>query len=70
MVTHCERVRWIDLHTKVLTDPCLFLFTVIKDLEGLSGEQIVNTELATGVPIVYILDKEGKVLSKEILTRT
>lgn len=46
------------------------LRAIIKDLEGLSGEQIVNTELATGVPIVYILDKEGKVLSKEILTHS
>jgi len=29
-------------------------------LEGMSGEEIVNTELSTGVPIVYRLDKDGK----------
>lgn len=28
-------------------------------LEGMSGEEIVNTELSTGVPIVYRLDKDG-----------
>ncbi|BGP33804.1 Phosphoglycerate mutase [Rhodotorula toruloides] len=43
------------------------LRSIIKHLEGLSGEEIVNTELATGVPIVYKLDKNGKVLSKNIL---
>jgi len=29
-------------------------------LEGMSGEEIVNTELSTGVPIVYRLDKDGE----------
>lgn len=44
------------------------LRAIIKSLEGLSGEEIVNVELATGVPIVYKLDAEGKVVSKEILS--
>ncbi|EEB06937.1 monomeric 2,3-bisphosphoglycerate (BPG)- dependent phosphoglycerate mutase [Schizosaccharomyces japonicus yFS275] len=40
---------------------------LIKELEGLSGEEIVKRELSTGVPIVYHLDKDGKYVSKEIL---
>ena len=45
------------------------LRAMIMELEGMSGEEIVNLELATGVPIVYHLDKDGKVLSKEVLKR-
>lgn len=44
------------------------LRALIMSLEQMSGEQIVKTELATGVPIVYKLDESGKVISKEILT--
>lgn len=29
------------------------------DLEGLSGEEIVGREIATGIPIVYVIDKNG-----------
>jgi hypothetical protein len=36
------------------------LRSIIKQLENLSPEEIVNTELETGVPIVYRLDKEGE----------
>ncbi|GAA5956011.1 hypothetical protein JCM10213_006533 [Rhodosporidiobolus nylandii] len=43
------------------------LRAIIKHLEGMSGEEIVKTELETGVPIVYKLDGEGKVISKDIL---
>ncbi|GAA5989273.1 hypothetical protein JCM11641_003858 [Rhodosporidiobolus odoratus] len=43
------------------------LRAIIKHLEGMSGEEIVKTELETGVPIVYKLDSEGKVLDKKIL---
>lgn len=43
---------------------------MIMQLEGMSGEEIVNLELATGVPIVYKLDPAtGKVVSKEVLKR-
>ena len=38
------------------------LRSIIKQLENLSPEEIVNTELETGVPIVYRLDKEGEFL--------
>ncbi|ORY76921.1 histidine phosphatase superfamily [Leucosporidium creatinivorum] len=44
------------------------LRAIIKSLEGLTGDEIVNVELATGVPIVYKIDAQGKVLSKEILS--
>lgn len=37
-------------------------------LEHLTGEQILKVELATGVPIVYKLDENAKVISKEVLT--
>ncbi|GAA6031354.1 hypothetical protein JCM8097_005617 [Rhodosporidiobolus ruineniae] len=43
------------------------LRAIIKHLEGMSGEEIVKTELETGVPIVYKLDADGKVISKDIL---
>ncbi|GAA5907162.1 hypothetical protein JCM6882_008379 [Rhodosporidiobolus microsporus] len=43
------------------------LRAIIKHLEGMSGEEIVNTELATGTPIVYKLDADGKVVKKDIL---
>ncbi len=43
------------------------LRSMIKELEGMTGEQIVATELATGVPIIYKIDESGKVISKEIL---
>ncbi|PWN94715.1 phosphoglycerate mutase [Tilletiopsis washingtonensis] len=43
------------------------LRAMIMQLENLTGEQIVATELATGVPIVYKLDDAGKVLEKKIL---
>jgi hypothetical protein len=33
---------------------------MIMKLENMTGEEIVNTELSTGVPIVYRLDKDGK----------
>lgn len=43
------------------------LRAIIMKLENMSGEQIVNTELATGVPIVYKIDESGKVVDKKIL---
>jgi 2,3-bisphosphoglycerate-dependent phosphoglycerate mutase len=33
-------------------------------LEGLSGEEIVKRELATGAPIVYRFDAAGKISEK------
>ncbi|WFC97835.1 hypothetical protein MYAM1_000555 [Malassezia yamatoensis] len=43
------------------------LRAVIMALEHLSPEEIINTELATGVPIVYKIDSDGKVIDKKIL---
>ncbi|WFD34381.1 phosphoglycerate mutase (2,3-diphosphoglycerate-dependent) [Malassezia cuniculi] len=43
------------------------LRAAIMQLENLTGEQIVKTELGTGVPIVYKIDEEGKVVDKKIL---
>ncbi|SPO29217.1 probable 2,3-bisphosphoglycerate-dependent phosphoglycerate mutase [Ustilago trichophora] len=43
------------------------LRAMIKDIEGISDDDIVGLELATGVPILYKLDSDGKVVSKEIL---
>lgn len=43
------------------------LRALIMDLEGLSGEEIVARELATGVPIVYRLDADGGIVEKRVL---
>jgi 2,3-bisphosphoglycerate-dependent phosphoglycerate mutase len=43
------------------------LRAIIMYLENLSETEIPLLELATGVPIVYELDPEGKLLSKQIL---
>jgi 2,3-bisphosphoglycerate-dependent phosphoglycerate mutase len=44
------------------------LRALIMALEGLSGQEIVKRELGTGVPIVYRLNEDGSVLSRETLT--
>ncbi len=42
--------------------------SIAMKLEGLSPEQVVGLELATGVPIVYEVDgRDGRMLSKKIL---
>ncbi|MCO6049547.1 2,3-bisphosphoglycerate-dependent phosphoglycerate mutase [Mesorhizobium sp. RP14(2022)] len=43
------------------------LRALIMALEGIAGPDIVNLELATGVPIVYRLNADSTVASKEIL---
>ena len=43
------------------------LRALIMALEGKSGEEIVKLELATGVPIIYTLNPNSTVKSKEIL---
>ncbi len=43
------------------------LRALIMKLEGLSGEEILKRELATGAPIVYELDDTGKVVSRRDL---
>jgi len=43
------------------------LRALIMQLEGLTGEQIVARELATGAPIVYRFDAAGKITEKRDL---
>lgn len=43
------------------------LRALIMALEGLSGEEIVKKELATGIPILYELNEDSTVRSKKIL---
>ncbi|TAN09205.1 MAG: 2,3-bisphosphoglycerate-dependent phosphoglycerate mutase [Rhizobiaceae bacterium] len=43
------------------------LRALIMALDGLTGDEIVKLELATGVPIVYRLNADSTVRSKEIL---
>ena len=42
------------------------LRAIIKHLDNLSEDEIVSTEIGTGVIYIYEIDKDGKVLSKEI----
>ena len=44
------------------------LRAMIMALDGLSGEEVVKVELGTGVPIVYRLNADSTVASKEILS--
>jgi 2,3-bisphosphoglycerate-dependent phosphoglycerate mutase len=44
------------------------LRAMIMELEQLTPDEVVKVEFITGVPIVYDLDAEGKVLSKKVLT--
>jgi 2,3-bisphosphoglycerate-dependent phosphoglycerate mutase len=41
--------------------------SIVMAVEGLTGEQAVTVELATGTPYVYELDASGKMLGKKIL---
>jgi 2,3-bisphosphoglycerate-dependent phosphoglycerate mutase len=36
-------------------------------LDGLSADEIVKMELATGVPVIYRLNADSSVASKEVL---
>lgn len=38
--------------------------SIVMKLDNLTGEQVVALELATGAPLVYDLDVDGRVLSK------
>jgi 2,3-bisphosphoglycerate-dependent phosphoglycerate mutase len=41
--------------------------SIVMQLDQLTGEQVLEVELATGVPLLYDLDEAGKVLGKTIL---
>ncbi len=43
------------------------LRSIVMHLDDLSKDEVVKLELATGQPIVYEIDSEGRVLSKRIL---
>lgn len=43
------------------------LRALIKDLERISDEDIVNLEIPTGTPIIYELDEKLNILSKKVL---
>lgn len=43
------------------------LRALIMQLEGLSGEEILKRELGTGTPIIYRLDENGGIVSKQDL---
>ncbi len=43
------------------------LRALIMALDGLSGEEVVKLELGTGVPIIYQLNADSTVASKEVL---
>jgi 2,3-bisphosphoglycerate-dependent phosphoglycerate mutase len=43
------------------------LRALIMGLDGLSGEEVVKLELGTGVPIIYRLNPDSTVASKEVL---
>ena len=40
--------------------------SIVMELDDLSTEQVPGLELATGVPVVYDLDEDGHVRSKEV----
>ena len=44
------------------------LRALVMSLEGLTGEEILKRELATGVPLVYELNADGSVAANEVLT--
>ncbi|MEQ1933945.1 MAG: histidine phosphatase family protein, partial [Fimbriimonadaceae bacterium] len=41
--------------------------SIVMKLDDLSGEEVVALELGTGVPLVYELELDGRVISKRIL---
>ena len=43
------------------------LRALIMALDGLSGEEVIKVELGTGVPIIYRLNADSTVASKEII---
>lgn len=40
--------------------------SIVMDLDGLSEEEVLGLELATGVPVVYELTTDGGVVSREV----
>jgi 2,3-bisphosphoglycerate-dependent phosphoglycerate mutase len=40
------------------------LRSIVMDLDGLTKDQVLNLEIATGAPLIYEIDSSGKVLEK------
>lgn len=59
-------LRWVG--TVLVAAHGNSLRAMVKDLEGLSEEQIPTVEIATGVPLVYDVDVDGRVTGKRVLT--
>lgn len=45
------------------------LRAILMDLEGLTPEEILQVNIDTGVPLVYEIDGDGRVVSKQVLAR-
>lgn len=43
------------------------LRSIVMELDQLSAEEIIKLEIPTGVPLVYEIDANGKVISKKVL---
>jgi 2,3-bisphosphoglycerate-dependent phosphoglycerate mutase len=59
--------RVLDGETVIVSAHGNSLRALVMSLEGLSGKEILEREIATGVPLVYDLDEKGGVISNEIL---
>lgn len=44
------------------------LRAIIMEMDGLSEEEVLDLEIATGAPIVYEIDPSGKILNKTVHT--
>ncbi|HEY8293410.1 MAG TPA: 2,3-bisphosphoglycerate-dependent phosphoglycerate mutase [Thermomicrobiales bacterium] len=44
------------------------LRAIVKEIEGLTPEQVVSLEIATATPYIYTLDAAGRIVHKEIRT--
>lgn len=44
------------------------LRAIVKEIEGLTPEQVVSLEITTATPYVYTFDAEGRIVHKEIRT--
>jgi 2,3-bisphosphoglycerate-dependent phosphoglycerate mutase len=55
-----------DGHNVIVAAHGNSLRSIVKHLDQLSEDEIVQTEIGTGVVYIYEIDESGKVLSKEI----
>ncbi len=70
VIPYYEEVIWPELksgRTVIVSAHGNSLRALIMRLEGLTAEQILDRELATGAPIVYRLDDAGRVIERKDL---